>query len=327
MSEAIARLSKDLAKAARELGPREVRFLVDEYYTMQKQRIRGHNQVRAMTDDSREPHELLRWYAEQSASLENQIKRALGKYVESNDIGVWMTAQHGIGPVIAAGLLAHIDITKAPTVGHIWRFAGLDSKVIWPSAAAAKEWLESRGLRGKLKEPVGETIRLAADHFGRRTDTLTRFASDDGKHDITVSRLATALARKPFNGKLKTLCWKIGESFVKFKGSESCFYGKLFEQRKAQEVAKNQRKEFADQAEATLRKHPTHAQKDVYEEGMLPDGRIHLRAQRYAVKIFLSHLHGIWYEHHFKEKPPKPFVIEHLGHTDYIPPPPGGIFS
>jgi len=31
----------------------------------------------------------------------------------------------GIGPVLSAGLLAHIDIEKAPTVGHIWSFAGL----------------------------------------------------------------------------------------------------------------------------------------------------------------------------------------------------------
>jgi hypothetical protein len=33
--------------------------------------------------------------------------------------------------VLAAGLLAHIEIDKAPTAGGIWRFAGLDPTAIW----------------------------------------------------------------------------------------------------------------------------------------------------------------------------------------------------
>jgi hypothetical protein len=37
----------------------------------------------------------------------------------------------GIGPVISAGLAAHIDVTRSNTVGHIWRFAGLDPTVEW----------------------------------------------------------------------------------------------------------------------------------------------------------------------------------------------------
>jgi len=37
----------------------------------------------------------------------------------------------GIGPVISSGLLANIDITRAPTAGHIWRFAGLDPTCKW----------------------------------------------------------------------------------------------------------------------------------------------------------------------------------------------------
>ncbi len=51
------------------------------------------------------------------------------KYVQ--DGMVTCNSVVGIGPVIAAGLLAHIDITKAPTVGHIWRFAGLDPTLKW----------------------------------------------------------------------------------------------------------------------------------------------------------------------------------------------------
>ena len=37
----------------------------------------------------------------------------------------------GVGPVIAAGLLAHIDIHKAKTAGALWKYAGLDPSAQW----------------------------------------------------------------------------------------------------------------------------------------------------------------------------------------------------
>jgi hypothetical protein len=37
----------------------------------------------------------------------------------------------GIGPVISAGMLAHLDVRLAQTAGHFWRFAGLDPSVRW----------------------------------------------------------------------------------------------------------------------------------------------------------------------------------------------------
>ena len=58
--------------------------------------------------------------------------------------------------------------------------------------------------------------------------------------------------------------------------------------------------------------------------GRLPDGRVHLRAQRYALKLFLSHLHHVMYVYHYGEIPPKPYVIDsplHLTHTHFKEPP------
>ena len=78
-----------------------------------------------------EPHDVLSWLADQNWVLETQVKRALAKYVDGHPVGSWLMSVHGIGPVISAGLLAHIDINKAPTAGHIWRFAGLDPTVVW----------------------------------------------------------------------------------------------------------------------------------------------------------------------------------------------------
>ena len=50
----------------------------------------------------------------------------------------------------------------------------------------------------------------------------------------------------------------------------------------------------------------------------MPDFNIDARARRYAVKIFLSHLHAVMYWEEYKKAPPKPFAIQHLGHAHEI---------
>lgn len=126
--DAIIRLTKDLQASVTTMTADEARFLVDSYYQMQANRIRADGQIRSVKD---EPHKVLDWLSENSSYLEKQIQRALGYYAEASPVGRWSLSIKGIGPVIAAGLLAHIDITKAPTVGHIWRFGGQDPTTKW----------------------------------------------------------------------------------------------------------------------------------------------------------------------------------------------------
>jgi len=259
--EPIKRLNRDLKKAAATLTATEARFLVDAYYQMQRDRIRAAHQARTL-EEAGEPNQLLGWLFDNTAVLERNIKSALGTYSQNNPVGKWAESIIGIGPVISAGLLAHIDITKAPTVGHIWRFAGLDPTVVWKEGQ-----------------------------------------------------------KRPWNGALKRLCWIIGESFTKQQAHKDDFYGKIYVQRKAQEEAKNANHDFSEQAAKALTtknwKRDTQT-KAAYEQGLLPQARIHLRAQRYAVKLFLSHFHEVAHRHHFGVRPVKPYVIEHLGHAHFI---------
>lgn len=123
--EAIERLSRDLAMAGRTMGAREARFLVDAYYTSQENRKRAANQVRAMsTPEQPEPHVLLDWLFRQSKTIEGQIRRALDQYTQGHVMGSWMRQVVGIGPVISAGILAHLEKPR-PTVGKIYAFAGI----------------------------------------------------------------------------------------------------------------------------------------------------------------------------------------------------------
>jgi len=255
----VARLADELKQEARSMGRDEARFLVDAYYQVQDYRKAANNQVRAGGHGDVRALTIVDWLGDHMGAIETRIKQLLEQFAKSQEVGEWALSICGIGPVITAGLLAHIDIRKAPTVGHIWRYAGLDPTVTW----------------GK-----GEKI--------------------------------------PWNAKLKALCWKIGESFVKVSGNDNDFYGHLYIVRKEYEIAKNEAHDYADQAAAILERVPTHKQKAIYAEGMLPPGHIHQRAKRWATKLFLAHLHAVMYETIIGEVAPKPYVIEHMGHVHNI---------
>jgi hypothetical protein len=113
---------------AENLSAAELRLLVANYYQSQEMRKRADMQLRHIGD--KEPLWISNYMAESFADIEQQIAKSLDKILVGPVIA-WIRAQRGIGPIIAAGLVAHIDITKTPTAGHIWRFAGLDPTLKW----------------------------------------------------------------------------------------------------------------------------------------------------------------------------------------------------
>lgn len=262
--EALNKLKRDIKNAGTTLSKEEARYLVDLYYQMQEYRKASDNQVRQLQkEDNKEPHETLAFFANNFKTLERNIKSVLQVYAESKPIGQWMLSICGIGPVISAGLMANIDITKVQTAGQIQAFAGLDP---------TREWNK------------GE--------------------------------------KRPYNARLKTLCWKIGQCFIKVQNNEEDVYGKIFAIRKAYEIERNEKGELADQAKAKLERFNIKKTTDAYKwysQGKLPPAHINQRASRYAVKIFLSHLFSVWYEMEHKEKPPKPYAIAILNHAHEIP--------
>jgi len=257
--EQVEKLSKDIKKAAQTLDVDELRLIVDNYYTIQQHRIRCGNQENIMSK-TKEPHELFTWYKKQNATVENEIKKILQYYTLNHPVGQWLNMQMGIGPVISAGLLAHIDIEKAPTVGHIYSFAGLVSDQKWEKGQ-----------------------------------------------------------KRPWNAKLKTLCWQAGQGFIKTSNKVDSFYGRIYRERKEWETQQNELLAYKDLAseKAKVVGKKTEAYK-YYSVGKLPPAHINARASRFAVKIFLSHLHEYWYEWHFKKPAPEPYAIAHLKHVHKI---------
>lgn len=321
--EPVQRLKRDIAQAAATLDKQEARYLVDAYYAIQDKRKAVHNQVRAL-GEAKEPNSVLVWLGQQDETLEAQIKRALEKWVMASPLGQWSQSICGIGPVISAGLMAHIDIKEAPTVGHIWNFAGLGFSTWLGREKAVQAVAQSLN---KNENDFEATVQEMALATGMRAETIRRFASTNKEGavtPITKESLTRAVARRPWNANLKTLCWKIGESFVKVSNRPQDYYGKIYQQRKALEKARNERGEYADQATTKLEKFKIGKTTEAYAQystGHLPDAHIHERAKRYAVKLFLAHWHHVAFVLEFKTDPPKPYPIAYLGHVDFISPP------
>lgn len=254
------RLSKaDAAEMAKSLTKEEVRWLCDTYYQLQDFRKASGNQVRA-AGETGEPSSALVWTFGQMETTEAALRRIMDEWTSLSIVGQWCKSIVGIGPVLAANLIATFNPDK-PTVGHWWRFAGLDPTMKWEKGQ-----------------------------------------------------------KRPYSAKAKLLCWKIGDSFVKVSGRDNAIYGQMYRERKALEVKRDTDGEHEFQAKMTLlEKNITEPKtKAAYESGHLPAGRLDLRARRYAVKLFLANLHEVMYFVTHNEMPPKPYVIEHLGHVDWM---------
>jgi hypothetical protein len=186
-SELITKIIRTLQLKTNEIGE-----MVELYYDCQNLRIQHANKER-----TEPPSELAEWLDFWTHAGETVISGALKRWVESADSPAeakWAYNQVGIGPVIASGLSAHIDVTKADTISAVWKFAG-----------------QAPGFDRKVK---GQKL--------------------------------------PYNARLKTLVWKMGESFVKISGKEDATYGKLHAEFKAEEIQRNEAGLYVEAAKREL---------------------------------------------------------------------------
>jgi hypothetical protein len=134
--------------------------------------------------------------------------------------------------------------------------------------------------------------------------------------------------KRPFNADAKVFCFKAGECFVKVQNNDKDFYGKLYSSQKEYYQQVNLEGGFAEAAKSKLEKYNIGENTDAYKaysSGQLPKAHIHSMARRYAVKIFLSHLHDLCWEDYYGEKAPCPYVFstKFTGgvHRHFIEPP------
>lgn len=200
----LTRVSRDIKQAAATLSLQEVRYLVDLYYEAQGYRIAAANQVRALqrAEPTPEPQSLLVWANSSFRIVEDEIKKGLDVFSrsEASGLGLWLRSIMGIGPVIAAGLLAHVQPGEKSTVGQIWRHAGLDPTVTW-ERGQKRPWNASlKVLCYKAGESFVKVQGRPADTYGRhyaaRKEIELRRSETGAQAEQAAKYLATGRYKK-----------------------------------------------------------------------------------------------------------------------------------
>lgn len=346
--EPIQRLTKDLKNAAKLLTRQEARYLVDSYYQLQDVRKVTTNQVKGMLrpvegqPQPPEPCDVLLWFQDQSESMENQIKRALEAFALSHREGRWAYSITGIGPVIAAGLLAHIDIEKAATAGHIWRFAGVDPTLVWNKG-------EKRPFNASLKVLFWKIGQSFLKNSGREDCVYGKLLLERWAYE-RAKNVSGALADQA-NEKLKK--FKINqktEAYAWYSGQYSKDIAKRFIERDMDFSINNVRQipkiqeliqwgagtlpaDKVDRYSMSLHNAGLDEYIGTYNANepfdprfvgtpMLPPAHILQRACRYATKVFISHFQHVSWETRYNKPPVRPYVLDHIpGHVHFIAPP------
>ena len=315
----------------------EARFLEDNYYQQQQKRIVLENQLRALRqgfdndiEDSKgsENKSFLEWYLYNTAKMEDQIKKALEIFSDSNYLSKWAKSVKGIGPVIATCLVANLEIKENPDgstdmhAGSWWDYCGLNDN--------NRPWLGKAESTKIVNQLLEENSGIIDDEFVYKLSTITKwkFSHYEAKAKNengtwSKDKLISASSIIPYNKNLKTLMFKIGHSFLMCKNKPDSLYGRLLKERMEYENAKNLAGDYAEQAEAILKKKnigkSTVAYK-YYSKGQLPPAHISMRCQRYVTKLFISHLFEAAYYNKYGTMAPQPYVLFFCGHTDYIGP-------
>lgn len=128
-------------------------------------------------------------------TVEDSIKKSLDDFSSADPVGRWSKSITGIGPVIAAGLLAHIDIEKAPTVGHIWRFAGLDPTMIWEKGKKRPWNAALKVLCWKIGESFVKVSTNPKDFYGRIYVSRKRLEEDRNAREMFKQQAEDKLKR------------------------------------------------------------------------------------------------------------------------------------
>jgi hypothetical protein len=251
------------------------------------------------------------------------------------------------------------DLTKDGEPAAVMDYTRAQMELLEGQVARALKWyVEAQPLGVWMTSVIGIGPVIAAGLLSSIDYSTTNSAARIWKFaGLTPDSVWEKGERRPWNAFLKTIAYKIGESFVKMQSNESDFYGRFYAYRKALEWKRNIRGELADQAAAKLDKYNlgkgTNAYQwytgrispewvaAVFKSGesfpanvpanalnlatvstpMLPPAHIHARARRWTAKLFLAHTVevGHWL-HHGRLAPPE-YAFAHLGHKDYVYPP------
>jgi len=261
---------------------RDLRWIAAAFETAQAQRLRTGEQIRALvgrTDadaaagngahdldavlariragGSPVPLSALSDEYRRQWSEERDLLRLLSERIAKHPAWPWLERVRGIGPSLAARLLARLDIDRAPTPSSFWSYCGL--------ATVAADIYRCDECGYELSLPTGRQVR-AGHRIPGTSQSCTGALEPAGQGARRVAQpRPTRGENAPYDREAKKLCYLIGISFVRQGDTYRRYYR---EQR---------------------------ARLDVAKPDWIPRRR-HLTALRMTEKLFLAHLWLVWRE-------------------------------
>ena len=310
---------QDLDYVSRDL----IRFWVKLFYETQRLRIITSNFVK----DSRQNELVKNAFindAKDYATVEYNIRKQLELVCKSQEVGRWLLGITGIGPALAASLIAQFDVTKANYGSNFVSFAGLaDNTRPWLGVEKSREILNEI-LDGRTTITDEDVMEYSA-RVKWKYEVLYDAAYSESTGKWSKTNLIKAASKIPYNKELKSLMFNVACSFEYQKSRPQSVYGRILRERLTYENIMNERGKYKDQADAIIAMGKIGKDTESYKsyvQGKLPDGQIRLRAFRYVNKIFLNHLFVEMYRVEYGKNPPNPYIIDHSDgkHNVIIPP-------
>jgi len=113
--------SRVLRVSAGEIGKDEARALFRDYLLLVRRRVTMERRLKSISTPR-----LLDTLLKTLKCEEEMRWKFLLAWVGKDVTGRWLLGITGVGPVVAAGLLAHVDLNRMESVDSLWRYAGLD---------------------------------------------------------------------------------------------------------------------------------------------------------------------------------------------------------
>ena len=332
----IERLQKDIIAANELTSFAEANYMVKTFYTMQELRKASVMQEKELRKATK-PCNVAPYMTAQYKTLETSLKLGIEKFASEQPIGQWMLRLYGIGPILSANMLSHIDINRINNYGHLVAYAGM--------TATPPTW-------GKgMKRPFNADFKTAVWKVG---DTMMKFSSHpkcvhghyylhhkarEWRRNLNgelTQYAAEQLTRKTYDKNTDAYFWYSGQ----VSAEAAAEYHRRLNLEGAHDVKgridfileqmgedKITQAEIAElQIELDLLKGNEPDIKAIMADTggtgvpMLPPAHLVSRAKRKVGVLFLSHLYEVWAGIE-KGQSIDPYPMAQMGHEDYIPPP------
>lgn len=262
-----------------------LRTLVDMYYDFQSQRIQTQLRIGAserkhsLTEDELSIYGITTIF-ENAQSFEKDIDKLIRTQLKNHALyNQYLALIRGIGPMLAAGLIAYIDdIEKFEHVSSLWQYCGYGMNRYCP----------------ECKKPTFVEVKYETGTKAKKLHPYEKCPICGNQTDPIIQRRMSGYQGN-WNDKLKVIAWKAGSSFVKQPANKSK-YRKLYEKIKKEEH----------------KLHPKRIKENT--KILYNDGHLHNRAMRKVVKIFLAHLWQTWRRQEGLEVT-EPYVKQLLHHS------------